>query len=157
MIHRFIKVTDGLYRGSAPSPNDVIQLKMRYGIKKIVSLDKETGDAIDKTCKLLNIEHIMVPLDGQRRSLLGFLHHNLKTLFLKGGPVFVHCLHGKDRTGFAVALVQCKYLGKDPREALNEAKKLGFGVNTDIEYMHILEDLILKCKPSKDSNDADIV
>jgi hypothetical protein len=157
MINRFIRVTDGLYRGSAPSASDIIKLKKRFGIKKIVSLDKETGDKIDEVCKGLNIKHVMIPLDGRRRSLLEFLKHDLKDLFLKDGPVFVHCLHGKDRTGFAVALVQCKYLGKDPKEALKEAKDLGFGLNTDIEYMHILEDLILKCKPSKDSNDADIV
>ena len=42
MIRRFRTVIpDVLYRGSAPSPHDIENLKNKLGIKKIVSLVKE--------------------------------------------------------------------------------------------------------------------
>jgi len=85
------------------------------------------------------------------------LKYDLKKLFLKGGPTYVHCAAGKDRTGLAVALVQCKYLGKSPEDAVEEAKSLGFGLDVDPKAISIFEKAIRSCKPSKDNNDADIV
>lgn len=159
MIQRLRKVTDQLYRGSAPSPKDVSWLKENLGIKKIVSLDKVSGKRISTACKLLGIKHIMLPIEMEnlKASLLQFLKHNLKDLFLKGGPTYVHCAAGKDRTGLAVALVQCKYLGKDPEEAIEDAKSLGFGLDVDPTPIAIFEKLIRACKSSKDNNSADIV
>jgi hypothetical protein len=159
MIQRLRKVTDQLYRGSAPSPKDVAWLKENLGIKKIVSLDKIAGERISRACKLLGIKHIMLPIEIEnlKASLLLFLKHNLKDLFLEGGPTYVHCAAGKDRTGMAVALVQCKYLGKDPEEAIEEAKSLGFGFDVDPRPIAIFEKIIRACKPAKDENNADIV
>lgn len=158
MIHRLRKVTDKLYRGSAPSPQDVLWLKENLGIKKIVSLDKAAGDRIHRTTQLLGIKHEMLPIDihNFRPSLMHFLEHDLKKLLLEGGPTYVHCEAGKDRTGMAVALVQCMYLGKSPEDALEEAKALGFGLDVDPRPIHVFEKLIKACKPSKDSNSADV-
>jgi hypothetical protein len=69
----------------------------------------------------------------------------------------VHCAAGKDRTGLAVALVQCKYLGKSPEEAIKEAKEIGLGQGINQHTTHLYEKLIRYCKPSKDTNNADIV
>lgn len=157
MIQRFKKVTDGLYRGSAPSPKDVQELKEKYGIKKIVSLDKETGDRIDRACKLLGIQHEKVYLGSDRKSLLNLLQHDLKDLLLKGGPTFFHCLHGKDRTGLVAAMFKCQYMGVPAEEALKEAKSLGFGVGVSPKFVELYEKLIRSCKPSPDENDASIV
>lgn len=159
MIQRFRKVTDNLYRGSAPSPKDVEMLKDHLGIKKIVSLDGAAAKRIDRTCKLLGIKQIVIPIemDNFKQSLVKFLHHDLKDLFLEGGPTFVHCAAGKDRTGLATALVQCKYLGKDPEEAIEEAKALGFGLDVDPKVISIFEKIIRSCEPAKDENNADIV
>lgn len=159
MIQRFRKVTDDLYRGSSPSPRDVQLLQENLGIKKIVSLDGPSAHRIERACKLLGIEHIVVPIDmfDFRRSLMNFLKHDLKELFLEDGPTFVHCAAGKDRTGLAVALVQCKYLGKDPEESIEEAKSLGFGLGAPPDAIRVFEKLIRACQPSKDENKADIV
>ena len=85
MIHRLRKVTKDLYRGSAPSPKDVQWLKEELGIKKIVSLDKMASDKINRACKLLGIEHVSLPIemDNFKQSLLKFLSHDLKKLFLE--------------------------------------------------------------------------
>jgi hypothetical protein len=159
MIHRLRKVTDQLYRGSAPSPKDVQWLQENLGIKKIVSLDKISGDRINRTTKLLGIKHIMLPIEMPhlRHSLLIFLKHDLKKLLLEGGPTYVHCAEGKDRTGLAIALIQCKYLGKDPEEAIEEAKSLGFGLDVEPGPIHLFEKVIRSCKPISDTNNADIV
>ncbi len=159
MIQRLRKVTDQLYRGSAPSPKDVEWLKDTLGIKKIVSLDALAAQRIDRTCKLLGIKQIVLPIEFENfmQSLVNFLKHDIKKLLLEDGPTYVHCAAGKDRTGLAVALVQCKYLGKDPEDAIEEAKSLGFGVDVPHAPIAIFERVIRNCKPSKDENKADIV
>ncbi len=155
MINRFKKVTDKLFRGSAPNINDVIFLKNNYNINKIVSLDKSSGKLIDKICKKLNIDHKIIPLDGSKKSLVNLLRHDLKKLLISNGPTFVHCKHGKDRTGLVCALFSCQYLNKSPTEALQEAKELDFGKGLDLDLKKLYENLILKCK--SDENNLDIV
>lgn len=158
MIRRFRPVIPGvLYRGSAPNPKDVLELKEKLGIRKIVSLDQETGERIDRACKMLGIEHVKLYIDHSRKSLYDFLSQDMKKLFLEGGPTFVHCHEGKDRTGLASALVKCKFLGMDPEKAIQEAKSLGFGVGIPPQTTHMFEKIIRHCKPDKDINSADIV
>lgn len=157
MIHRLREITKGLYRGSAPTPKDVLWLKENLGINKIVSLDQETGEKIDRACKMLGITHVKQYLDGSKRTLLQLLHHNLKDLLMNGGPTFIHCHEGKDRTGLVSALFECKYLGMDPEKAIEKAKSLGFGVGVDPRIVYLYEKIIRSCKPAKDTNSADIV
>jgi hypothetical protein len=158
VIKRFQEVIPGkLYRGGAPSPQDVKELHDRFGIRKIVSLDQESGERIHRTSKLLGIEHAMVPIDGSRKSLLNFLGHDLWKLLMERGPTFVHCQEGKDRTSLAIALFKCKYMNMDPKDAIKEAKSLGFGVGVEPKYIQLFEKIIRSCKPSKDLNKADIV
>lgn len=159
MIRRLRAVVPGkFYRGSAPTPIDVLGLKEKLGINKIVSLDKETGDKIDRACKLLGIEHVKLYINYDRKSLYHALNQNLRHLFIDGGPTYVHCHEGKDRTGLMVALFKCKYMGMDPRKALEEAKSLGFGIGMHPATVHLYEKLIMSCKQAKpDDNSADIV
>lgn len=158
MIRRFRSVIPGvLYRGSAPTPKDVLELKDKLGIKKIISLDELSGERIDRACKMLGLKHIKLYINHDRKSLYDFLSQDMKKLFLEGGPSFVHCAEGKDRTGLASAIVQCKFLGKDPEKAIQEAKALGFGVGIPPQSTHMFEQVIRHCKPDKDTNSADIV
>jgi protein tyrosine/serine phosphatase len=157
VIHRLRRVTEGLFRGSGPNPKDVMWLKEILGIKKIVSLDKDTGDKIDRSCKLLGIEHVKAYIDNDRKSLYHVLGQNLKSLLLDNGPTYVHCHEGKDRTGLIVALFKCKYMGMNPDKAIEEAKSLGFGVGIDPKVTHLYEKIIRSCKPSADSNSASVV
>jgi len=157
MIHRLRKVADGLYRGSAPTPKDVLWLKEHLGISKIVSLDHDSGERIDRACQLLGIQHVKMYISWNKRSLLNLLHHDLKKLLLDDGPTFVHCAEGKDRTGLLIGLFKCMYLGVDPEDAIHEAKTMGFGHGIPPEVTHLYEKLIRQCKTSKDNNSADIV
>lgn len=157
MIQRLRKITKGLYRGSAPSPKDVVWLKDTLGIKKIVSLDQAAGDRINRVCKLLGIDHVKLYLDETRASLIHLLKQDLKKILIDGGPTFLHCHFGKDRTGLVTALYKCRYMGEGPEKAIEEAKSLGFGLGVDPRVVHLYEKLIRSCKPSKDNNNADIV
>ena len=157
-VRRFIEVVPGkLFRGSAPSPLDVAELKKQLGIKKIVSLDEQSGNNIDRTCKLLGIEHVKLYINDTRKTLLHFLSQNLKKLLLEGGPVFVHCRQGLDRTGLAIALLKCKYFGVSPQAALKEAEHIGLGRWLPEKVKSLYEKIILSCKKAKDTNSADIV
>jgi len=154
LIKNFHEVSPDLYRGAAPSPQDLIWLKDNFGIKKIVSLDETSGEKIKRAVKLLGIKQIKLYIEGHT-SLIKALGHNLKTLFEEGGPTFVHCKYGCDRTGLLVALYKCKYMGMDPEDAIKEAKSLGFGVGIHEKITALYEKLIRQCK--SDNNNADIV
>lgn len=159
MISKFLSVVPGkVYRGGAPDIKDVAWLKDHYHINKIVSLDQLSGEKIDRICKILNIKHIMLPIDGSRRSLLNFLKHDITKLLLNNGPTYIHCQEGKDRTGLAIALFKCQYMKMDPEEAIKEAKKIGFGIGVDPTCIKLFEKIIRNCQSIKDNNNVnDIV
>jgi protein tyrosine phosphatase (PTP) superfamily phosphohydrolase (DUF442 family) len=159
MIYRFKKVADGLYRGSSPSPKDVAYLHKNYGIKKIVSLDAHAGARINIACTILGINHVIIPIhmDSVNKSLIKLFKHNFKKTFLDGGPVFVHCEAGKDRTGLVIGLLECKFFGEDPEKVIADDKRLGFGIDVDPKTIKLFEKLIRSCKSNSDINNADIV
>jgi hypothetical protein len=154
MIKRFRKVTNNLYRGGAPSVKDVVKLNKLFGIQKIVSLDASAGEKIHNICKMLNIEHIIIPLDGSRKSLFNLFSYDLKELLDNGVPTFVHCQEGKDRTGFVIALFKCKYLNVDPSYAIQEAEDLGFGKGVSPTVINLYKKII---NSNADRNNSDIV
>lgn len=156
MIRRFRKVSDELYRGSAPSPKDLIILK-RLGVKKIVSLDRTSGMRINRAAKLLGFKHIMLPIDiGKKSTLINFLSHDIPKLFDDGGPTFVHCAEGKDRTGLAVAMYRCEEQGWSCGKAIKEAKSLGFGIGVDPRVISLYHKIIKKSCGCKDKDLHDV-
>ena len=154
MIPNFHKVNDELYRGGAPTVHDVIHLKDKYDINKIVSLDEFSGKRIDKVCKLLHIKHIMMPIDiAKRSSLLKFLSHDIVDM-VSDGPTYIHCQHGKDRTGLAMALYRCEHDGWSCKRAIKEAKSFGFGIGVDPMIVALYERIIKKSCGCADTNDV---
>lgn len=126
-MERFVKINSNLYRGSAPSLEEVKQLKDIFGVNRIVSLDLESGEKIFDICKKLNIEQILLPIESGPELIesLDLLKDNILKLFDNDHVTFVHCYHGKDRTGLAVALYRIA-MGWSPKEAWQEAYDLGF-------------------------------
>jgi protein tyrosine/serine phosphatase len=156
MIQRFIEVLPKkLFRGSAPSPNDIKILKEKFNINKIISLDQQSANRVSRACKLLDMQHIVLPinLDTLKPDLLKFFQHNLKKLLIDGGPTFVHCYAGKDRTGLVIALFKVKYMGMDPEDAIEEAESLGFGVGVNDEVTNLFKKLIRNAKPVKNKEE----
>lgn len=147
---RFKKVDKNLYRGGSPTNKDVQQLVDDFGIKRIVSLDQDTSDKISKKCKQLGVEHITIPLDFSKKTLLKLLKYNIVDL-LGSKKTFVHCKAGKDRTGLAVALYKIDK-GTSPTKALEEALAFGFGVGLNDKARKLYTDVILS--DNGDENDA---
>jgi len=136
MPARFSEVVpDVLYRGGSPEPWEIKVLKDVYGIQQIISLDKESASRIHDACKENGVQHIVISIeDGVNDKA-----HLIKELGAKAivGDLnsYVHCYHGKDRTGLFVA----KYRIEDGwsfEDAMKEADSFGFGSGMDPEVVN---------------------
>jgi tyrosine-protein phosphatase SIW14 len=124
MPDRFSQVTKNLYRGGCPSAKDLLFLRS-LGIKKIVSLDDECGHSIEPICEELGLQHIIWGLGDGNDPKVAALKKIIPTL-THNGPTYIHCFHGKDRTGMAVAMYRV-YSGWPVDKALEEAARFGMG------------------------------
>lgn len=122
-VKNFAQVSPVLYRGAQPTEAGFAELKKR-GVKTIVSLRSFNGDSdeIEDTglqyirfdCKAWHIE---------QEDMVKFL----KVVEDPANqPVFVHCLHGSDRTGSAVAVYRMMEQGWTSDEALSEINNFGY-------------------------------
>lgn len=153
MPDRFAKVRDGLYRGGKPSPEDLETLK-RIGIKKIVSLDDESGNDIKPMVSDLGFDHIIWGLGDGKDPKVSALKKRIVPTLLHGGPTYVHCFHGKDRTGMTIAMFRV-YSGWPVEKALEEAHKFGMGKdlpkNVRDSYYTAVSDFAKEYQKDKDN------
>ncbi len=125
---RFKQVDSNLYRGGAPSIDEIDVLKNIFGIAKIISLDGISGASITNSCNDSGIQQEMMPIS--------FISDNDFAPIVDGvskhvdSPTFVHCFHGKDRTGLFVAKYRIEN-GIPCDEAIAEALEFGFGTGLD--------------------------
>lgn len=140
-VGNFHRVSATLYRGEQPTAQGFVSLK-QLGIRTVVNLrlthsDKEAlGD--------LPLQYVHIPMaawDVEHQEVVQFLKVVTDS---KRHPVFVHCLHGADRTGMMVALYRVVVDGWSKAEAIREMKQGGFGhhmilgnLTSDIEQMDI--------------------
>ena len=127
-IVRFRKVEDGLFRGGQPKEKDFESLQ-KLGIKTVISLrsDETVTNWEKKIAQQYGMELINLPLDAWREMPEGVPERFLEIVSDLGKrPVFVHCYHGKDRTGTLIALYRVVYHGITPEEAYEEALSLDF-------------------------------
>lgn len=159
MIKNFHQVSDNVFRGSAPSPKDVCFLNKQLKINKIISLDEDSGKKIDRVCKLLGIDHIIIPISVHDKSTIHYLlNYDIPSLFNKSDNVYTHCYRGKDRTGLLIALYRCLCENWNSQDAILEAKELGFGTGIRLDsenfYINLIKSL---AKDNQDVNNANIV
>lgn len=159
MIKNFHTVRKNLYRGSKPSLSDIVALKNTLGIEKIISLDEQSGEYINSICKKLGIDHIIIPIEPHEKNTIKYLlKHNINDLIDENVPTFVHCKHGKDRTGLFIGLCRCLIDKWDCKKAIKEAKELGFGMHIDKKMEKFYMKLICQADNNVDTNNAyDIV
>lgn len=143
-MKRFSEVNSDLLRGGAPTAEDLRILHNVWGVQRIVSLDKSVGLSIAPTCKELGLEQIIIPIgnDQDLESVLDYLKANVVTLLSGKKPTYVHCLHGRDRTGLAVALYRIQADGWTPAEAYKEALSFGFGDGLTKERLEIFKNYL---------------
>lgn len=127
----FKKVNDKVFRGGLPTAEQFVALK-KLGVRTDVSL----MGAIPTDRKL-------VAQERQDAEKAGLKFVNLPVAFREptgefvdkfldlvqdpaNGPVYVHCAHGRDRTGTMIAAYRIAVDGYSGREALDEMLTFGF-------------------------------
>jgi protein tyrosine phosphatase (PTP) superfamily phosphohydrolase (DUF442 family) len=117
------KINDGLYRGAQPTPDGIKELE-KLGVKTIVGLRAEHSDkTILGDSKLVFIDIPMHAWNVGDKQILEFL----KIATDKASqPVFVHCLHGADRTGTMCAAYRVVVDGWTKQQAIDEMTNGGF-------------------------------
>jgi len=137
-ICNFHQVDAQLYRGGRPRPTAYPKL-VEVGIRTIIDLEeresagKEKGE-IDRFNQGLppgrKIQFISLPIDPPEIEVTGISQGKMKALFelMRDAqkPVFLHCYHGKDRTGAVVAVYRMLMEQKSFADAYLEAYHYGF-------------------------------
>lgn len=130
-IHRFIELEKNtIYRGSQPENLEDYQKLKKLRIKTIINLRWDKSVAKSKADSQMNrfqfynfpIKATDYPDGEQMEQIFQIL------LDPKNHPVFIHCQHGKDRTGLVAALYRVHYQNWKPQVARNEWIQLGFAV-----------------------------
>lgn len=122
-VANFAQVTPFLYRGEQPTAEGFAELK-RHGIRTVVSLRSFNSDR--DSLRGTGLRYIRIgakPWHPEDEDLIAFL----KVVEDAGNhPVFVHCQHGSDRTGYMIAAYRMIEQGWSLDAALHEMERFGF-------------------------------
>ncbi|MGA2781108.1 MAG: tyrosine-protein phosphatase [Smithella sp.] len=126
VIPNFREVDPGIYRGSQPkTPEDWAYLQSKH-IKTIIKLDLESEGSDDEAVRL---GLMVVDASGPPSNITDFweapkperIRLAIQTLENESlRPIYVHCLHGHDRTGLVVGLFRVLHDHYTKLEAFNE-------------------------------------
>ncbi len=121
------KVSEDLYRGAQPSAEGMKELK-KLGIRTVVNLRTFHSDRDEIGDMDLAYEHIrMLAFYPREKPLVRFLRIVADK---DQRPVFVHCMHGADRTGLVAAAYRIVVEGWTKGEAVEEMTQGGFGFHS---------------------------
>lgn len=127
-IPNFRQAEPGLLRGGRPGVAGIAFLKA-MGVKTIVSLDDDEAEnrAEFARAKAAGMQEILLPMSGfwsPQDAKVNLALAALQNPKLR--PIFVHCLHGQDRTGLIVGLYRVEAENWAPELAYSEMRQLGF-------------------------------
>ncbi|MBI5075605.1 MAG: dual specificity protein phosphatase family protein [Nitrospirae bacterium] len=120
-----IQVVEGIYRGPRPRClNDLIDLN----IKTILNLEDDMAwvESEQSVSSMYHVNVISLPMSEIKRPSRVDLYkavHILQDESLH--PIYVHCLHGQDRTGYVIAAYRMLVQGWIYEFAYQEAKDNG--------------------------------
>lgn len=121
------QLNDGLYRGAQPSPEGIKELE-KMGVKTIVGLRSEHSDKeILGSANVALVDIPMSPWNMKEEDVVQFLRIVTDK---DRQPVFVHCLHGADRTGTMCAAYRVVVDGWTKQQAIDEMTRGGFGFHS---------------------------
>ena len=147
-IPNFQMVKAGLYRGGRPRPADVVTLA-RQDIKTIVNLqgkdalpgikrgvevyqpgERPSAIAAERAlAESLGIRYLHLPFNSLRPVSEEDAAQILRVVRIISDPanypLFIHCEHGRDRTGLPVSLARVLYQRWPPQRAFDEWVALG--------------------------------
>ncbi len=146
---RFSQVDEKLYRGGAPKKWEVSTLKNYFGVERIISLDEEDAYKIKNECKELGIDHVIIPIEAIDDSIINLDKIEKGVTDIVGDKIsYVHCHHGKDRTGLFVAKYRIEN-GWPCKRALDEALSFGFASGLSEQVTKAYTDILSKACDNK--------
>ncbi|QOV89693.1 fused DSP-PTPase phosphatase/NAD kinase-like protein [Humisphaera borealis] len=122
-LTNFARVSPLLYRGAQPTAEGFRELE-RMGIKAVINLRSMHDDA--DLLAGTNLRYFRIPCSAwdvdraQFRQFMAIINDPANQ------PVFVHCQHGSDRTGFVVGGYRITEQGWDAESAVAELHTYGF-------------------------------
>ena len=129
-IANFDQVDAHVYRGAQPTAEGFHYLAS-IGIKTVIDL-REAGDrarAEERIVADAGMAYLNVPMTGLAPPTQAELLTILPVLEnVTGGPIFVHCLRGADRTGAVIGVYHIDHDHWDNARALKDAKAHGMGL-----------------------------
>jgi uncharacterized protein (TIGR01244 family) len=145
-IPNFQKVNDRLYRGAQPTDQGFQDLA-QLGIKTVIDL-RDIGEHSQadeqKIVTSLGMRYVSIPMHGLSTPESDKVAA-VQALFndANGGPVFVHCKRGADRTGMVIAVYRISHDGWDNKKALSEAKSNGMSI-----FERAIQHFVMDYKPA---------
>ncbi|NIO81050.1 MAG: hypothetical protein GTN53_10610 [Candidatus Aminicenantes bacterium] len=116
-LPNFYKVSDTLYRGAQPRKQGFEELK-KLGIKTVVNLRGSSRERI--LVEEAGLKYYQIPMFAAFPKKKKFARFLEIVSDPSNHPVFVHCKHGADRTGAAVAIYRIKIQNWNVEESINE-------------------------------------
>ncbi len=137
------KATEGVWSGGAPTSVENFRQLARMGVKTIVSVDGARPDLAAARKAHLRYVHIPIGYDGiGAQERLGFVRLAKEG----GGPIYIHCHHGRHRAPAAAAIV-CQAAGRMERAAALDYMK---AVGTSRDYAGLWRDVEAFRRPGAD-------
>ncbi len=126
---RVREVAPGIFRGSRPETmGDLLQLK-QMGIRTIYNLVTAKDDIRweREYAAELGIRMVSIPMHPWVVPSDRKINHILEEIQDPANqPIYLHCRHGKDRTGLIFGIFRVEVQGWDAREAYDEMRDIGF-------------------------------
>jgi protein-tyrosine phosphatase len=129
-IQNFHEVDANVYRGAQPSSNGFRYLS-GIGVKTVLNLRMYDGAATreKEIVTSLGMKYVNVPMTGLTPPTPAEITRILALLEDRsGGPVFVHCMRGADRTGAVIAAYRIDHDHWSSDQALIEARTCGMSM-----------------------------
>jgi tyrosine-protein phosphatase SIW14 len=122
-VPNFHQVDEHVYRGAQPTEQGFASLA-KIGIRTVIDLRGERSE--ESKAQRAGMRYVRLPWSGfkapdetQIEAVLLLLNDSTQW------PVFVHCKHGVDRTGTAIACYRIAHDHWSNEQALAEAKEIG--------------------------------
>lgn len=128
-------VAPGIYRGGVPDKEGVAWLK-EHGIRTVVNLRHYHGDSEGELVEAAGLKYVRIPLSSTDAPRPEQVELFLRTVTDPANqPVYVHCLHGVDRTGAMIATYRMQVQGWSNADALAEMEHFGaHGILEDLRH-----------------------
>ena len=145
----FHKVNDDIRRSGQPDADEMAFLAASGEIRSVLNLRDYHDDADE--VGTLDIERFDIPLSAGSITE-DDLVRILRTVKRAPKPILIHCLHGSDRTGAAVAACRIVFEGWTVEQAVSELMEPEYGHHRTL-YKNIPE-LIRKADWNRIRNEA---